>query len=437
MDLRNHPHIEMVSRLSLRPDPKSPRKHPKRQLNQLSRVIARVGFLVAIIADETGLIVAGAGRWAAAEILGLEEVPVIRASFVSDEDRRAFALADNRMSELSEWDEDLLKAELEQLFDLGYDITFTGFDTNYLDLGINAENSDDADGVIPPVNAGKVVSRPGDLWLIGPHRLYCGNARDSSSYEVLMAGELAAMVFSDPPYNVPIHHHVTGLGAVQHREFAEASGEQSPAEFTAFLRTVFRNCVRFSRDGSIHYHCMDWRHVREILDAADGVYTDFKQLAVWAKDNAGMGAFYRSQHELVFIFKSGRARHVNNFGLGAKGRHRSNVWNYPGSNTFRKGRAQDLEAHPTVKPVAMVVDAILDCSNRDDLILDPFCGSGTTLIAAHRAKRRGAAIEIDPIYVDTSLKRLAAVTGLVPVLADGRTFDEVAADRLGKEVAHV
>jgi DNA modification methylase len=434
VSLINHPHIEMVPRQSLRPDPKNPRKHPKRQLAQLSRVIARVGFLVPIIADETDLIVAGAGRWAAAELLDLEEVPVIRASFVSEEDRRAFALADNRMSELSEWDEDLLRAELEHLFEQGFDITFTGFELADLDLGVVP--SEEEEPAIPMIDAGNVVSRLGDLWVIGQHRLYCGNARDSTSYEALLGDELAAMMFSDAPYNVPIHRHVSGLGQVRHREFAEASGEMSPPEFTAFQRAVFRNCVRFSRDGSIHFSCMDWRHMREILDAADGVYTELEQLVVWMKDNAGMGAFYRSQHELIFVFKSGRGRHVNNFGLGGRGRHRTNVWTYAGANTFRKGRDQDLEAHPTVKPVAMVADAILDCSNRDDLILDPFSGSGTTLIAAHRTKRRGAAIEIDPVFVDTSLQRLAAVSGLVPVLEDGRNYEEVAADRRGEEAIH-
>jgi DNA modification methylase len=171
-----------------------------------------------------------------------------------------------------------------------------------------------------------------------------------------------------------------------------------------------------------------------MLDAADGVYSAFKQLAVWTKSNAGMGSFYRSQHELVFVFKSGTARHTNNFGLGDKGRHRSNVWAYAGANTFRKGRDQDLSDHPTVKPLPMVVDALLDCSNRDDLILDPFSGAGTTLVAAHRTKRRGAAIELDPFYVDTSLRRLVEASGLSATLADGRSWDEVAQARSGEKL---
>jgi DNA modification methylase len=249
------------------------------------------------------------------------------------------------------------------------------------------------------------------------------------SFEALLGDDRPMMVFADPPYNVKIDKNVSGLGRVRHREFAEASGEMTPAEFTAILRIIFRNRARFSVEGSIHYQCMDWRHMREMLDAADGVYHEYKQLIVWAKDNASMGAFYRSQHELIFVFKTGKAKHINNFGLGDKGRYRTNVRTYAGANSFRKARAQDLADHPTVKPQALVADAILDCSNRGDVILDPFSGSGTTLIAAHRTKRRGAAIEVDPLYVDTSLRRLVAASGLTPMHADGRTFDAVAAER--------
>jgi DNA modification methylase len=428
MDLRNHRHIEMVKRTSLKPNPKNPRKHSPSQIERLARSIDRFGFIDPIITEDGGLIVAGHGRWLAAGLRNIDEVPTIRVRFMTEADRRAYAVAANRLAELSEWDEELLAAELEYLFEQDYDLSPTGFDLGDLDLGLWEGTAEEERVELPDVDA-RAVSRVGDLWLIGPHRLYCGNARGTVSYEALLANERAAMIFSDPPFNVPIDGHVSGLGAVQHREFAEASGEMSPSEFTSFLRGAFRNCVRFSADGSIHYHCMDWRHIREMLDAADGVYSEFKQLAVWAKNNGGMGTFYRSQHELVFVFKSGRGRHTNNFGLGDKGRYRTNVWNYVGANTFRKGRSQDLADHPTVKPVAMVADAILDCSNRGDLILDPFSGSGTTLIAAHRTKRRGAAIEIDPIYVDTSLRRLHVASGLIPRLADGRSWDDVAAER--------
>ena len=372
----NYPHIELVKRDVLTPNPNNPRRHGAKQIAQIAASIDRFGFVVPIICDDDGLIVAGAGRWAAAALRGIDEVPVIRVRFLSEADARAFALADNRIAELSDWDEDLLKAELGFLFANDYDLDVTGFGLADLDFTIAGDNDDAEPPVELPDPGAVAVSREGDLWLIGPHRLYCGNARAPESYEALLGDERAAMVFADPPYNVKIDKNVSGLGASRHREFAEASGEKTPAEFTAFLRIIFRNCARFSTNGSIHYHCMDWRHIREMLDAADGVYDEFKQLVVWSKDNAGMGTFYRSQHELVFVFKAGRGRHVNNFGLGETGRYRTNVWTYAGANSFRKGRAQDLADHPTVKPQALVVDAILDCSNRGDLILDPFSGSG-------------------------------------------------------------
>lgn len=434
MTLQNHPHIEMVPHASLRPNPTNPRKHSPKQIEQICQSLRRFGFKGALIVTDEGLIISGNALWEAAGMIGMDEVPVIQASFLSEADQRAFALAHNRLAELSEWDDDLLAAELEFLFEQDYDLGVTGFDLADLDLSVVQATETEPPVELPDEDM-VPVSRPGDLWQIGPHRLYCGNARDTLSYEALLADERAALIFSDPPYNIPIAGNVSGLGRKVHREFLEGSGELTSPEFTAFLRTVFRNCARFSLDGSIHYHCMDWKHIREIIDAADGIYA-FKQLAVFAKTNAGMGAFYRSQHELVFIFKSGKARHINNFALGATGRHRSNLWTYAGVNTFRRGRDKDLENHPTVKPLAMVIDALLDCSNRGDLVLDPFSGSGTTLVAAHRTKRRGAAIELDPLYVDTSLRRLAAASGLTPRLADGRTFDEVATDRAAEREAN-
>lgn len=423
----HHPRIELLAADTLTPNPKNPRTHTDRQVGQIAESLRRFGFLVPIVVDHSGLIVAGHGRWLAARQIGHADVPVIRASFLTEADRRAFALAENRLAELSGWDEDLLQAELEFLFDADYEISATGFDIK--DLDFSAETPPREEPVELPDPHATPVSRPGDLWIIGPHCLYCGNSRDPSSFEAVLGDERATLVLADPPYNVPINGHVSGLGRTKHREFFEASGEMSPAEFTAFLRSVFRNCARFSNNGSIHFHFMDWKHSREILDAADGVYTEFKQLVVWAKTNAGMGAFYRSAHELIFVFKSGRARHINNFSLGEGGRYRTNLWSHPGCNTFRRGRDADLEAHPTVKPVALLMDAMLDCSNRGDLVLDPFAGSGTALIAAHKTARRGAAIEIDPVYVDGTIKRLCTASGLTASLPDGRSYEAVAAER--------
>jgi DNA modification methylase len=244
------------------------------------------------------------------------------------------------------------------------------------------------------------------------------------------------MVFTDPPYNVPIDGHVCGSGKIRHREFAMASGEMSEEAFTAFLKTVAENLMKYSADGSMHFLCMDWRHLHELMTACRGSYTEFKNLCVWVKDNGGMGSLYRSQHELVAVFKSGTAPHVNNVELGRHGRYRTNVWSYPGVNSFGKGRMSDLEAHPTVKPVAMVADAMMDCSRTGDVVLDPFAGSGTIFLAAERAGRRGTGIEIDPHYVDVAIRRFEQETGEAATLAaSGEPFDVVKRDRSAEEEA--
>lgn len=429
--LPRNPRIEMMATSSLTPNPRNARTHSKKQISQIASSIERFGFLVPLVADEDNMILAGHGRWEASRQLVLPEVPVIRAEFLTDEDRRAFVLAENRLAQLAGWDEDLLASELNALFDGGYSLDITGFSTADLDFSLPEPAAKaKPEKVELPDPAADAITRLGDIWEIGPHRIICGDAREAQTYEALLGNERAAIVFADPPYNVPIDGHVSGNGANRHREFVMGVGEMSPAEFTAFQRAIFRNCVRFSCDGSIHYVTMDWRHMRETLDAADGIYSQFKQLVVWDKGVGGQGAFYRSQHELVFVFKSGKAPHINTFGMGASGRYRTNVVRYPGANTFRKGRARDLADHSTVKPTALVADFLLDCSNRDDLVLDPCLGSGTTLIAAHRTRRRGAGIELDPLYVDTALKRLGDASGLTPVLVgDGRTFAEIAAVR--------
>ena len=431
----NHPHIEMVATMSLKPNPRNARTHTDKQISQIATSIERFTWLVPIIIDDKNMIAAGHGRWLAAKRMNLTEVPVIRAKFLTEADRRAFALAENRIAQLSGWDDELLAEELTILFEGGYNLEITGFSTSDLDFSIpETKPKEEPELVELQDPAAPVVTRVGDLWLSGPHVAYCGDARRAESWEALLGDERAHLVFCDSPYNVPINGFVSGNGAHQHREFVMGAGEMSPGEFTTFLRAIFRNCVRFSAEGSIHYQCMDWRHMREILDAADGVYSEHKQLIVWNKKVGALGTFYRSQHELVFVFKSGKGKHTNNFGLGDTGRYRTNVIDIAGANTFRKGRAADLAAHSTVKPTALVADFLLDCSNRGDLVVDPCLGSGTLLIAAHRTSRRGAGIELDPGYVDTALRRLQAVSGVEAVLADdGRTFSEVAAERLGGE----
>lgn len=240
------------------------------------------------------------------------------------------------------------------------------------------------------------------------------------------------MVFADAPFNVKIRGNVSGLGAIKHGEFVMGSGEMSRMEFVEFLTTVIRNLVAYSMDGAIHFQCIDWRHMAEMQAAGEASYAEFKNLIVWNKDNAGMGTFYRSQHELIQAWRVGTAPHINNFGLGAKGRYRTNVWNYPGANTMRKGRLEDLAAHPTVKPTIMVADAIRDVSKRGDIVIDPFCGSGTTILAAERTGRRARCLELDPVYVDVAIERWEKATGGRAIHQEsGLTFAALRQERLG------
>ncbi|MGE4061712.1 MAG: site-specific DNA-methyltransferase, partial [Sphingomonadales bacterium] len=333
-------------------------------------------------------------------------------------------------------DEELLGLEFQYLasLDIDLDLSVTGFDLPEIDVLIQSQGQAERDSTadeIPAVEAA-AVTQLGDIWQIGWHRLVCGDATDAAVYGLLLGDERAQMVFTDPPYNVPVDGHVGGLGKTRHREFAMAAGEMDPAAFAGFLTNVFRNLASHSQDGSLHFQCMDWRHMPEILAAGAAAYSELKNLCVWAKTNGGMGSLYQSRHELVFVFKSGTGSHINNVELGRHGRYRTNVWEYPGVNTFGAGR-EDLALHPTVKPVAMVADAILDCSRRRGIVLDAFAGSGTTLIAAERTGRLGRAIELDPLYCDVILRRLQRVCGLQARLADqDLTFDQAQAQRLAE-----
>lgn len=402
----------------LTPHDKNPRTHSKRQIEQIAKSIKRFGFVNPVLLDKDGNILAGHGRIEAAKSLGLTSVPTLDIGAMSDAERRAYIVADNRLAELAGWDSELLGLELEAILEAmpDFDIGAIGFDDGELDALLSAGDEAAEEDQIPEFEAGKrAVTRPGDIWQLGNHRIMCGDARDQVALDLLMNGDVAQMIFTDPPYNVKVDGHICGMGSVKHREFAMASGEMSKAEFTGFLGDVLTNLARVSSDGSIHYVCMDWRHIGELLEAGDNAYSELKNLVVWNKDNGGMGTFYRSKHELVFVFKKGTAAHINNFGLGEKGRYRTNVWDYAGVNSLKKGRDEELAMHPTVKPVAMVADAIRDCSNRGGLVLDTFSGSGTTIIAAERTGRRCCAMELDPLYVDVAIRRWQAETGLEAV----------------------
>jgi 16S rRNA G966 N2-methylase RsmD len=415
---------------ALRPRDKNPRKHPKRQIDQLKRSITEFGFVRPVLLDASDGIIAGHGSTLAAIELGMTDIPTVRVDHLSPEQIRAYVIADNKLAENAGWDRELLTLELKEL-SLNFDITLTGFELPEFDLLLDefGDPGTDAADEIPDVDRGAAITQTGDLWQIGEHFLLCGDSTKRESYETLLRGAKAQAIFTDPPYNVRIAGNVSGLGKTVHQEFAMASGEMTPEEFTTFLGTVFGHLVGSSVDGSLHYICMDWRHMREILDSA-GAYSELKNLCVWAKTNAGMGSLYRSQHELVFVFKHGTAGHINNVELGRFGRNRTNVWTYAGVNTFGKDREAELAMHPTVKPVALVADAILDCSHRGGIVLDAFAGSGSTLIAAEKTGRRGYGIEIDPRYVDTIIRRFGKVYGLEANHAlTGESFEVVMATR--------
>jgi DNA modification methylase len=419
----------------LKPNPANPRHHSKKQIQQIAASIDAFGFNVPVLIDREGNVIAGHGRLWASRELGWTEVPTLCLDHLSPEQARAFMITDNKLTENADWNDRLLAQQLKDLSLLGLDFSLeiTGFEMGEIDLRIASlgdlpePDADPAD-ILPEPVEGPPVSRIGDLWELGRHRVLCGNALDFAAFAALMGQERAAIVFTDPPYNVEIDGNASGLGAIRHRPFPMASGEMDKSEFTAFLRRACENLAAFSADGSVHYICMDWRHLEELLAAGQSVYSELKNLCIWVKDNSGMGSLYRSRHELVLVFKHGRDGHRNNVQLGKHGRNRSNVWQYPGANSFaRCGEEGNLLAlHPTVKPVSLVADAILDCSARGDIVLDSFLGSGTTVIAAERTGRRCYGLELDPGYVDTIIRRWQALTGGNACHAvSGRHFDDL------------
>ena len=419
----------------LRPYARNARRHSKAQIKQIANSIERFGFTNPVLISDDGEIIAGHGRVEAAKLLGLQTVPTLKLSHLSETERRAYVLADNKLALNAGWDTEMLAIELQGLVDLDFDVTLTGFSLAEVDFTLDAARDGDPDAPngpeddIPPMMA-SAVSRTGDLWLLGRHRLLCGDAREAADYQRLLEGAKVDLVFTDPPYNVPIDGHVCGLGRVRHREFAMGVGEMSEDAFTTFLATTLRRAADVCKDGAIAYVCMDWHHLGELLAAGRQAFTDFKNLCVWNKTNGGMGAFYRSKHELVAVFKVGTAPHTNTFGLGDTGRYRTNVWDYPGISSLGSARDAALAMHPTVKPTALVADAIRDCSRRGEIVLDAFGGSGTTLIAAESCGRSARLIEYDPLYCDVIIRRYERLTGKpAKLVTTNETFEALAAVR--------
>jgi DNA modification methylase len=428
----DHPLIKRIEHLSphdLKPNPRNARKHPRRQIEVLKNAVREFGIVSPIVVDGNRQIVAGHARIEAAKELGLDIVPTICVSHLTSAQVRAYVIADNHIAELAEWDRDTLAAEFAFLNKINFSVELTGFEAPEIDFMID-ECLDQAPDEAPgPIEASwfdePPVSGVGDLWQLGEHSLLCGDATVSQNYKTLLGRSKAQMASADLPYNLRINKNVGGSGSIKHREFVQASGEMSNLEFSAFLEAAVTNLCAFSRDGSVHFLFMDWRHLTQLAQICEQHYAEYLNLCVWTKTNGGMGSLYRSQHELVLVYRNGAKQHINNVKLGKFKRNRTNVWRYEGVNTINPERRRDLMLHPTVKPVELIADAIRDCSHRSGLILDPFAGSGTTIIAAENTGRRARCMELDPLYVDVAVRRWQAHTKQHAVRDDGLTFDEL------------
>jgi DNA modification methylase len=442
--------IEQMSIDALSASPHNARKHSERQVGEIANSMKRIGFTNPILIDERNMILAGEGRFRASKKLGLTSIPCVRLIGLSDKEKRTYMLSDNKIALNSTWDLEALSIELREIMTSEIEIELTGFEMPEIDILLAKTDKadpksrvDSVEDVAPPVSEAPAVSRSGDVWRLARHRLICGDALDSSVLDRLMAGDQAVMMFTDQPYNLPIDGFVSGRGKVRHREFVQGAGELSSSGFERFLENGLRASYLHLCEGALAYTCMDWRHMPEMLSAGHSVFQELKQWCVWDKKTAGMGTFYRSQHEMVLIWKKGTGSHRNNFGLGEKGRHRTNVWRYPGLNGFTKGRKEQLELHSTVKPVAMVADAIMDVSDRGEIVLDPFGGSGTTLIAAEQTGRSARLVEIDPLYCDVIVRRWEKQTGQsAELVSSNETFERTERLRAGwgkvaAEKAHV
>jgi DNA modification methylase len=418
---------------AIKPSPHAARQHSRAQRRKLKAIVSHFGQVAPLLVDgATGTLIDGHAVFDALVELGHDEIAVVRLENRSESEIRALRLALNRVAQDAVWDDAKLRGEFEYLVNVGFELDLTGFEAIEIDMALsidapiaNVVEEEALDDFEP--TGRPAVAQPDDVFVLGDHKIGCGDARDADFIRDLVGDKTVACVFSDPPYNVPIHGFVSGLGKIRHREFAMASGEMPRDQFVAFLCETLAAIKPVLADGAILYLCMDWRHGDELCEAAARNGLEQKNLCVWVKSNAGMGSFYRSQHELIYVFKHGDASHQNNFGLGAGGRPRSNVWNYRGANAFGKDRMDLLGIHPTVKPVAMIADALRDVSRRGDIVLDSFLGSGSTLIAAEETGRVCIGVELDPLYVDVAIRRWQKRTGKDAVhAASGETFDAIA-----------
>jgi len=430
--------IKYIKTSALKAYAKNAKNHPEKQIQQIAESIKEFGFNNPILIDENNEIIAGHGRFEAAKIMQLDTVPAIRLSHLNEAQKRAYRLADNKISENGGWNTDLLHLEISELETIcnDFDITITGFEDVEIDVMNNPLEKKSADkklNQIPYIPENEIISKIGDIWIMGNHRIICGNSLQPKTFQKLIGDKVADMILQDPPYNVKISGHVCNSGSIKHKEFAMASGEMKSDEFRKFLSSNFALCEQYLKDGGLSYNFMDWRHMGEIMTAGNETYTNLQNMCVWVKSSGGMGSLYRSQHELCFIFKKGKESHTNNVELGKNGRYRTNVWHYAGVNSFGQHK-NDIKLHPTVKPVEMLRDAILDVTKRGDIILDSFLGSGSTLIASEKSGRICYGIEFEPLYIDTTIRRFKELFGIDAIRkSDGKTYPELLSEKLSAQ----
>ncbi len=426
--------IERIATTGLKAPPRMQRAYTRADIRRFARFVEQYGIRLPILVDANGVVCAGLIWFLAAQYLEIPDLPVVRVTRLSEQQLVVYRIAEQKLQELSPWDDSVLGIEFKTLLTNSpeIDLDITGFSTSEIDLCISTLSSREqkAEAAILPTWDKDSICKPGDVWQLDHHRILCASALDQTSWHLVLGKRVADAVITDPPYNVKIDGHVSGKGVVKHDEFVMASGELSQEQFQAFLSTVLKHMKLHSRDGSLHYVFMDWRHLNELLNAGGSCFEKLVNLCVWVKPNGGMGSFYRSRHELAAVFQNGIINHRNNVQLGRHGRNRTNVWEFAGATTL-DGRKTDegnlLALHPTVKPVQMLADMILDCTVPRNIVVDPFLGSGSTLIACERTHRRCFGIELDPRYVDVSVQRWQNHTGLKAVHANGRSFDEIAA----------
>jgi hypothetical protein len=419
---------------SLTINPHNARSHSKRQIRQIANSIKAAGFIGAIVIDEADIVLRGHGTLAASKILKLERVPTLKVTGLSEAQKRAFVIADNKIAENAGWNREILATELRDLAELlpplNLGLELTGFSTAEVDalFANHAVSKADPAGSLPPHECGAGTWR-GDMWCLGPHRLLCGDACSPTDLDRLMGNERARMVFFDAPF-CPRARDVQGPGSINQEQFEVASREMTEQEYVAFLREGLGNAARVSVDGALHYVCEDWWHIAELITAGRAIYGAMHDLCVWVKSNTGLGSHCRAQHELIAVFRVGNAEHKDRAELGGSKRNRSNVWTYPGVNSSISGHMQLSDMAPIAKPVALIADAMRDCTHEGDVVLDSFAGAGSTVIAAEKIGRRCRGLEWEPRSVDVAIRRWEAYTRMQAVLdGDGRTYAEIKIDR--------